>query len=244
MTVKPNILVVHGALGSAAQMEPVARALESLGTVDNIQLLGHGTSIAARPADFSMPAFMLLLQQRATHARQSSTESNGGAPLILGYSMGGYAALSLEAQHPGTFSGIVTLGTKFAWTPALALRECSRLDAKTIAEKVPKFAAVLQERHASAGGWELLLERTSALLAELGDKPLLTRETLSRVQAAVCIAVGEKDDTVSADESIEYASYIPRATCEVLPETPHPIERVSVEDIVALVLTVFRASRR
>lgn len=184
-------------------MEPLARALGSIAAVSNVELHGHGFT-GVRSEEFSMLAFVQQLRDAVTTIRQFG----GTAPLVFGYSMGGYAALSLEAQHPGTLSAIVTLGTKFAWTPALALRECSRLDAKTIAEKIPKFARTLEERHAGAGGWEQVLERTAALLAELGERPLLTKESLARVEAHVCIAVGEKDDTVSADEAREYASYI------------------------------------
>ncbi|MGV3711239.1 MAG: alpha/beta fold hydrolase, partial [Gemmatimonas sp.] len=153
-------------------------------------------------------------------------------------SMGGYVALMLETASPGTLAGIVTLGTKFAWSPALALRETARLDPKIIAEKVPKFAAVLTERHAAAGGWELVLDRTGKILAGLGDGPLLTQRSLSHVQARVCVAVGDKDDTVSAEEAREYAAFIPSASSEVLPDTPHPIERVSPDAIVALMSKV------
>ncbi|MEO7359462.1 MAG: alpha/beta fold hydrolase [Gemmatimonadaceae bacterium] len=238
MLAKARIVLVHGALGSAAQMEPISRALEQLGVVDNVQLLGHGTS-SGRKEDFSMPAFVQQLHDHVQRARQSGWV----APLAFGYSMGGYAALALEVQHPGIFSGIVTLGTKFAWTPALASRESSRLNAKIIAEKIPKFAKILAERHAGAGGWETVLERTAALLVQLGDAPLLTRELLGRVQAAVCIAVGEKDDSVSGDEAREYASFVPGARTVVLPDVPHPIERVPIDTIVELVRSALLAAR-
>lgn len=230
MTVIPNILVVHGALGSALQMEPIARALDSLGTVQTVELPGHGSTPLAEGDDFSIETFARVLQSRAAGC--------AAPPVVFGYSMGGYAALALEAQHPGSLAGIVTLGTKFAWTPALALRECGRLDAKIIAEKIPKFATILAERHAGAGGWETMLQRTSALLTHLGGHPLLTQESLPRVQATVCIAVGEKDDTVRVDEAREYAAFIPRATSFMLADAPHPIERVSADAVVQLMRDV------
>ena len=59
-----------------------------------------------------------------------------------------------------------------------------------------------------AGGWESVLERTAALLVQLGDAPWLTEGSFAGVQANVCIAVGANDDTVSVDEAREYASYI------------------------------------
>lgn len=235
---KPQILVVHGALGSAAQMDPIACALEEVGTVDNIELSGHGTTVTERNEDFSMLAFAAQLRSRV----QVASQNGAAAPVIFGYSMGGYAALLLESQLPGTFSGIVTLGTKFAWTPELALRECARLDPAMISAKVPKFAALLADRHLNAGGWETLLQRTAALLTDLGNAPLLTRESMDAIAANVCVAVGENDETVSADECAEFASYMPLGTSAVVPGVPHPIERVPVTAIVELVRRVLPAT--
>ena len=62
--------------------------------------------------------------------------ANVHAPIVFGYSMSGYVALALEAERPGTFSGIVTLGTKFAWTPDVATTESARLDPAAISKKL------------------------------------------------------------------------------------------------------------
>lgn len=228
MTVVPQIFVVHGALGSAAQMEPIARALESLGRVHNVELPGHGRTALPEKREFSIATFADALAAAVRQAR----DDEAPPPIVFGYSMGGYTALSLEAKNPGTFAGILTLGTKFAWDPALAVRESARLDANTIAEKVPKFASVLEERHRDVGGWKLLLERTANLLRGLGDNPTLTRDSVGRVQARVCIAVGERDDTVTIDEARDYAAFITHSRSEIVPDAPHPIERVPADAIV------------
>lgn len=231
----PQILVVHGALGSAAQMEPIAQALAALGTVHNVELPGHGRSPLSASTDFSMNTFVGGLQSEVRRASIIGAEQ----PLVFGYSMGGYAALALETEHPGTFSGILTLGTKFAWTPDVALRESGRLNADVIAEKIPKFAATLEARHADAGGWRLLLQRTAAVLSALGEQPAITKDALGRVRARTIVALGDRDDTMTADEAREYASFIPGAQFELLADTPHPIERVHVSDIVTLVRSNF-----
>ncbi len=88
-----------------------------------------------------------------------------------------------------------------------------------------------------------MLERTAALLVQLGAKPRLTKESLRRIRANVCVAVGEKDDKVSADETREYASYIPDATTRVIPDAPHLIERVPVDVLVELVRSVVETRR-
>lgn len=212
-------------------MLPIASELARFGTVHNVELPGHGDKPLADDAAFSIAGFSESLRERVSAIR-TGTNSN---TVVFGYSMGGYVALALEASAPGTFASIITLGTKFAWSPALALRELSRLDPSIIQEKIPKFASMLQARHANAGGWKLVLERTGILLTELGHAPLLNRETLAQVRSKVTVAVGSLDDTVSLEETIEFASFMPNATAKSLTDIPHPIEKVPAATIVSLV---------
>jgi pimeloyl-ACP methyl ester carboxylesterase len=224
------VIVLHGALGSATQMAPVVSALEPLGTVRALEFPGHGESPGGN-VPFTISGFADWLL--------TALEPDAGlSPVVCGYSMGGYVALALEARRPGTFAGIATLGTKFAWTPEAATREGARLDPDVIRSKVPKFAAALEARHARAGGWERVLSDTASLLATLGADPPLDVRSLAKVRARVVLGVGDADDTVDAGETSRFAAMIPGATSRVLPGTPHPIERVAPEQVVALVQAV------
>lgn len=233
-TVRPRILVVHGALGSAAQMEPVRLALQAVGDAECVELPGHGNTPLAMDAEFGMPMFVQHLRE-AVQAVHRTTRSGNAAPFVFGYSMGGYVALALEAAYPGTLSGVVTLGTKSAWSPAVAAREAARLNPVIIAEKVPRFAELLRQRHEMAGGWELVLQRTGALLMQLGDHPVLTPQSMRAITTSVCVAAGELDETVSRDECAQYASYLQHGRAVVVAGAPHPIERVPMESLVQLV---------
>lgn len=212
---------------------PICNELARLGTVHNVQLPGHGDTPLGDDAAFSIAGFVESLRNSVSAIRAAAgTDSR---IVVFGYSMGGYVALALEASAPGTFASIITLGTKFAWSPALALRELSRLDPNIIQEKIPRFASILSARHANAGGWKLVLERTGKLLTELGDAPILNRDTLGKVRSTVTVTVGLLDDTVNLEEAIEYASFMPNATARSLADVPHPIEKVPVETISSLV---------
>jgi pimeloyl-ACP methyl ester carboxylesterase len=231
------ILVVHGALGSAAQMQPVAEALRTLGNVVVVELPGHGDTPLPEDTSFGMGTFADAIA--AEVARLESAAGDAGmpvlAPVVFGYSMGGYAALALEARDPGRLAGIVTLGTKFEWTPEIAEKESSRLDPTAIAAKVPRFAETLAARHAGAGGWEIVLLRTAALLRDLGDSPLLNASALAGIGIPVCIAVGSRDDTVGAEDSARVARSMRSAVTVIVDDAPHPIERVSPDAIRSLV---------
>jgi pimeloyl-ACP methyl ester carboxylesterase len=225
-----TVIVLHGALGSAAQMAPIVRALESLGRVHALEFPGHGDSPSGA-VPFTVAGF-------ADWLLAAIEPVAGPDPIAFGYSMGGYVALALEARRPGTFSGIATLGTKFKWNPEAATREGARLDAGVIRAKVPKFAAMLEDRHARAGGWEEVLRQTAALLTALGADPPLDVDSLAAVRAHAVLGVGDADDTVDAAETARFAAMIPGATSRVLASTPHPIERVAPAEVVALVRAV------
>lgn len=227
-----HLLVIHGALGSAEQMQPVAEALSVLGAVTNVELPGHGRTPRG-DATFTIAGYGRWLEPIVRNARSGSSEL-----YVFGYSMGGYIALACESQHAGSFAGIVTLGTKFAWTPDLAAGAARRLDPDTIAAKVPAFAAALRSRHEGSGGWHENLAGTRGLLTDLGADPPLVHDTLRQIESVVALAVGSNDDTVDASETCEMARLIPAGECRVLDDVPHPIERVAPARVVELVREV------
>jgi pimeloyl-ACP methyl ester carboxylesterase len=234
-----TILVSHGALGSAEQMQPIVDALTAFGEgrihVVALEFPGHGRTPLPGDRAFGIPHFVEAMAQAVGELR-------GPPPLLFGYSMGGYVGLALEARSPNTFSGVVTLGTKFVWTPSGAEREAARLDPVALELKVPKFAAQLAARHEHAGGWETMMVRTAALLRENGSAPLLTVQALERIAIPVCVAVGTKDETVGVAESQAAADVMLCGRCEVLEDVPHPIERVPVQRIVDLLRPMLKPS--
>jgi pimeloyl-ACP methyl ester carboxylesterase len=231
----PSVLVAHGALGSAAQMQPIASALGALRdpqsgepiTVEVVEFPGHGSTALTDGTRFLLTDFVDVLAAAVSRC--------ASPPLLFGYSMGGYVGLALEARAPLTFTAIVTLGTKFEWTVQTAEHEAARLDPVVIASKVPRFAATLTARHAGPGGWETMMVRTATLLRANGRAPLLSLDVLERITIPVTVAVGADDETVTVMEAESAAGVMLRGRCVVLDGVAHPIERVPVERVVELV---------
>lgn len=217
-------ILIHGALGSASQLAPLASRLGD--AVLCVELAGHGDT-PSTDAAYDIRAFAADVL-RAMDARGIARAS------LFGYSMGGYVALVLAADHPGRVDSVATLGTKLAWSPDVARRETSRLDPDAIRAKVPNFAELLERRHAGAGGWEGVLHRTSALLRGLGDAPIVDDALLARIQQPVRLMVGDRDTVVSIDETAAAAKKLTRGELAVLPGTPHPIEQADVALLAAL----------
>lgn len=229
-----SVLVVHGALGSASQMQPVADALVAtnrFASVRVIELPGHGRTPLAEGAAFSMDLFADVIAVAASEARSA----DDAPPVVFGYSMGGYAALLLASRAPGAIAGLITLGTMLRWSPEVATQAASRLNPAVIAAKVPAFAEALASRHAEAGGWEPLMERTAALLRGLGDTPPLTEASFASVQCPVHLLVGEKDDSVTLVDCEAAAALMPHARATMLPGVPHPIEKAPIPTVVTFV---------
>lgn len=225
--VKP-VLMLHGALGCAADFAPLQAALNGNLLSVAIDFPGHGLLAALPPERLSIEDFSRTVGRYASGEQQLR---------IFGYSMGGYVALYFASLFPGMVDKVFTLGTKLAWTPETGAKEASRLDPAKIIEKVPLFAASLAQKH-GVHHWEKNVTGTAGLLRALGEAPPLTEEALGRIQAEVRIARGSLDNMVSEEECLRAAGLIPRASYVCLEDQPHPFDKCD-PDLLAEQLSIF-----
>jgi esterase/lipase len=223
-----TLLLLHGAIGAKDQLQPLAKALQDSFDVHTLNFSGHGGEPFSN--DFSIPQFAEeVLQYIANHQLKNVC--------VFGYSMGGYVALFLANKQLHTFEKIITLATKFRWSPELALQEVKMLDPKIIEEKIPAFAKVLKERHAP-NSWKVLMEQTAQMMLGLGEKQPLTAEDFQNIHTPVKLAVGNADKMVSIEETGEVANWLPNSELLILQDVPHPIEKVPIARLVE-VITAF-----
>jgi pimeloyl-ACP methyl ester carboxylesterase len=221
------ILILHGALGSASQLEPVKSEIESKGMqVHSLNLSGHGG--ASFQDNFGIEQFAHdTLQYIKSHQFKQVD--------IFGYSMGGYVALWFAKQYPEIVGKIVTLGTKFDWSVESALQEVKKLNAEKILEKIPAFARILENRHAP-NDWKMLLQKTADMMMALGKSPLLTKEVLITIQHPTLICLGDLDDMADRSYSEQVANFLPNGEFHLLENTAHPVEKVGLEKLTSLIL--------
>lgn len=220
---RPQLLLLHGALGSAAQLAALAAALEPRFDCHAIDFVGHGSSPLTGPLSVER-----LVEQVAGYIGASALASAA----IFGYSLGGYVALQLAATQPSLVRSVATLGTKLEWTPKAAERMAAMMDPAGMTERSPKLAAALREAH-PATGWERVCAESREMLTTLGEFPLLTRASYLAMTQRVRLIVGDRDDTVTLTETIAAYAAIPSAELEVLPATGHMIGRVDVTRLAA-----------
>ena len=223
-----KVLLLHGALGSQAQLQSIKVALSEQFDVYTLNFSGHGG--ADMPSQYNDAVFIQDILAFLDDHKIGSIN-------IFGYSMGGYVALHLAALHPERVEKVFTLATKFDWTPESAAQEVKFLNADKILAKVPHFAAALEKRH-HPQDWKLVLEKTAEMMLDLGDGNGLQAEHFKAIQHPVMITVGSKDHMVSLAESQNVVEQLENGQLFVFEGFKHPIEKVNV-DILTKEIGVF-----
>lgn len=226
---KKHIILLHGALGCEIQLTPLARLLEDRFSVSTLNFEGHGD----RPSDqnFTMDLFVDNVIQ---HLEDRGIEKTH----IFGYSMGGYVALMLARKRPDLVSNIMTLGTKFDWTPEIAAREVKMLDPIKIEAKVPTFGLRLSGLH-TANDWKNVMRKTADMMMDLGSGKGLSDEDLKMIKSNVVIGLGQLDNMVTSEESERAASLITNAEFISIEGFKHPIEKVDLRSLSAIIRQLF-----
>jgi len=212
-----DLVLLHGALGDATQLAPLATRLDDGRRVVVIELEGHGaTPLRDRP---------LRIESFADDVIAHLDRQGIGRADIFGYSMGGYVAMYLAKDYPQLVDRIITLGTKFHWDEATGAREIKMLNPAAIAAKVPVFAAALEALHAP-NDWKEVLQRTADMMEGMGrDNPLKPAD-YAAIKTTCLIMLGDRDKMVTFEETIATYKQLPNAQMAVLPGTPHIIDQV------------------
>lgn len=212
-----DILLLHGAVGSTDQLGLLEQKLVNYFTVYRLNFSGHG----GFPFSDEKFSIRLFASEVIAYLDKKKIESIS----IFGYSMGGYVAMYLAKYHPERINKIITLATKFTWDEIIAANEVKMLNAEKIETKLPDFATALQKRHAP-NDWKTVLEKTAAMLIEMGKDNPLKPDDYPFINHPVLLMLGDRDKMVTLAETVEVYKNLPNAQLAVLPNTAHPIEMV------------------
>jgi len=188
---KPDLLILHGALGCKEQFTTWAEALSEQFQCHLLDFSGHG-SRSGENVEFSIELF-------SENLKKYIQDHNLERPNVLGYSMGGYVALYLALKQESALGSIMTLATKFDWNRESAKKEAGYLKPDLMLQKVPQLAWQLKDRHGA--NWQRVVERTATMMLKLGEAPILTPLTIGGVNNRVKFCVGDKDKMVSIQET-------------------------------------------
>lgn len=220
------IVFLHGALGDHQQMTGLAQCWGPNVLCLAPDFPGHGRDVEDRP--MTVDALVTFL-----HSYLSSVSA--GPVRVLGFSMGGYVATLCAARYPHLISEIVTYGTKWHWSPQIALKEVSMLDIPKIEAKVPAFASHLSQIH-SGTGWKTVVAKTAEMMKDLGNRHDSFVNELSTVKIPILILRGSNDKMVSEQESLEMTTQLSSALYSEIPEWPHSIDQVNSNELFSIIV--------
>jgi pimeloyl-ACP methyl ester carboxylesterase len=216
---KPNLILLHGALGSSKSFEALIPYLSKNYNLIIPDLKWHG-SRSNTDTGFKM-------QDLANDFEDILQNENIQSASVFGFSMGGYVALSLALKKPQFFKEIMTLGTKLDWKPEQAEKETKMLNPEKIQEKVPQFAQHLENLHGK--NWMNLCSQTASMMLNLGQNPILTTKNIHAIDLNIRLGLGDQDHMVSFEETIAFYMSLSKGEFQVFPNCPHPIEKVNAE---------------
>lgn len=218
-----KVLLLHGAVGSSSQLETLAASLEDTFKVYLLNFTGHGgKKIPEKP--FSIEMFAEDVIYFIEKGRLEGIN-------VYGYSMGGYVALYIARHFPGRINKIFTTATKFNWNEETSLKESRMLNPEWILKKIPKFAEELSKKHLPED-WTFVLNKTAEMMIELGKNKKLKNEDFPLIENEVMVSVGDRDNMVSIEETVDIYRRLKNGRLLVIPDTSHPIEKISVGRLV------------
>lgn len=223
-----DLVLLHGALGSKVQLEELKTLLQTHFTVHTLNFQGHGDLVSDEP--FSI---RLFVENVLDYLNKNDIQTCA----IFGYSMGGYVALKLAQEHPARVDRIVTLATKFAWSPEIAAKETALLNPAKIEEKVPKFAAALAQLHTD---WKTVMLQTAGCMTDLGNQPSLAETDFHEITIPVSLLLGSEDNMVTREETQAVAQHLPDAYVELIDGWQHPIERINKDELAIILNRLLR----
>lgn len=224
---KPTLLFLHGALGTAQDMEPLMTLLREKGhTTLAFNFSGHGLG-AADPAEFRIDLFARDLEK---FIKQHDLKN----PIVFGFSMGGYVALYHKANYEDSpISRIFTYGTKFNWSEKAVSKELPMMNPEHLLEKFPNFAEALQTKHGER--WKQLLRSTAHMMQNLERLDGLTREDMSEIDIPVILILGDQDRMVTSEETSLTSSWLHHSQTKTISHSKHELERSNLREIADLI---------
>jgi o-succinylbenzoate---CoA ligase len=240
-----SVLLLHGTLSSAAQLDRLAAALAAPGdlTVHAIDRRGSGTSriIRPRPIEVQVHVEDLVAYLDARGIDRA---------IAIGISFGGVIALELAARQPERVIavaayeppyGVLAEGEWHDWFTKVA-DDTAAAHARAGA---PAAAQVFLRAVAGDAAWDRLPARAQGYLAREGDGALadvvqtgLDPDGLRAIAAPAAILTGSASEPFYAPIAEALAARIPGSRRQVLPGATHTTPITAPAPVVAAIRTL------
>ncbi|HYM19772.1 MAG TPA: alpha/beta hydrolase [Candidatus Kapabacteria bacterium] len=217
--IKTPLLFLHSALGTRHEFDKL-KEYYSDRTLILPDFPSHGESTTTL-AKLTMRDLANYVRDLLIYLEISSVD-------IIGYSMGGYAAIELALQSRSLVRSITSHAMKFYWTEEAIADALSVLDPAQIWSRSEKAYAALSVMHEANG-----LERTCALASgviEYFRKSQLNEEDVARLECPLLLSTGDSDAMVTPEEVTRLYQSLPKEKnyLAIEPHSPHQILKLDL----------------
>jgi pimeloyl-ACP methyl ester carboxylesterase len=214
------LLLLHGGTATAAAWSEQLPALAARYRVIAPDTRGHGRT--------NNPDMRLSYAQYADDAAALIDALGLKAPLVVGYSDGGQAALELALRHPGKAAALVLGGTAWRPTPAYlaGLKDWGfpapgEVDLQRLRSVWGDYLDSLKTAHAHHHGpdyWRSYLDQLSELWLTL---PTYTAEQLASITTPALVISGDRDHMADAGEMARFFGQLGAGELATVPGAGH-----------------------
>lgn len=207
------LVVLHGANGCGAEMEPLAAVMRPYADVLMPDLAGHGKREPV--AEFTIEG---LAQDLIDFIVREKLER----PILLGYSIGGYVALRVARIAPERIRAVCTIAVKHVFDDGTDKRWMFIGTPAYIREKKPWRVAELERAHPDRD-WEDVARASVRLFGRLGEQAPLSPRDLASIRVPVFAISSDRDQLVPWKETVALARAIPGARAAMFYGVAHPL---------------------
>ncbi|OOF56343.1 alpha/beta fold hydrolase [Rodentibacter myodis] len=204
-------VVLHGGLvGSPAEMGEFMDKLRADYQVISISTRGHGKSQVGQ----AVPTYAQKAADLQAVLKAAQITQKVG---LLGFSDGGYTALTFAAQYPNQTAMVIAIGAG-EWKKGF------------IQGGMKKRAKFAQVEAMDSAYWQAQQklrpepQKTAQWFTQANqnyDNTVVSQETFGKIQAPVLLVVGEDDTNAPLDSVLAAYKMLPQGDLAVIPNTPH-----------------------
>jgi pimeloyl-ACP methyl ester carboxylesterase len=214
---EPTIVVLHGANGSAREVELLAAPLRAHGRVLVPDLPGHGgRELPDRLSIQGSARDVLALLDREKVERA----------VIVGYSLGGYVGLYLAARHPGRIQAVCAVATKFVFDPETIKYWTYLAQPERLERPGNPRAGELLASHGPH--WKSVAIANATFFGDLGRESPLAEADFRAIERPVLLVSSNRDAVVKWEETLAMGKVIPGARLVMFYGLAHPLRNVPV----------------
>ena len=213
------MMLIHGAVGCAAEIEPLAAAFRHYVAVRTPNLIGHG----GRPVPER-----LTIDAMARDLLEQCDREAIGRTFVTGYSLGAYIALYLARHFPGRVLGACALAPKVVFDARTVEHWTHLADPDRLRRN---GRSLIHEKNHAPQDWVEVARVNSELFVSLGRDPPLAEPDFAAIRVPVMIVSSDRDALVPWDEARALAKAIPGSHLAMFYGAAHPLAAVPVNPV-------------